>query len=270
MGLLKILKDKCVKCGICAQVCPSDVLVMDEDGPRALFPHACMACGHCVAVCPHGALDNEKSPLSNQVPLEDSVGPDAKTAEYFLRSRRSTRCYKDQAVSKEEVAKLLDVARFAPSGCNSQSLSYLVIQNPETLKKITQAVINWLEEETKKPNSVFAPFAGMVKYYHQTGKDVILRGAPALILALSPKNFPMGHDNAHFSLAYAELYAPSLGLGTCWAGFVEICLANKYGPILELLNLPEGKEAMGAIMLGYPKYTYHRLVERNPLEVAWA
>jgi hypothetical protein len=55
----------------------------------------------------------------------------------------------------------------------------------------------------------------MSDHYHKTAEDVILRNAPSFILALSDKNFTHGRDNTNFTLAYAELFAPSLALGTC-------------------------------------------------------
>jgi hypothetical protein len=35
------------------------------------------------------------------------------------------------------------------------------------------------------------------------------------------------------------------------------------------LNLPENMHVTGGLMVGYPKYTYRRLVDRNPLQVTW-
>jgi nitroreductase len=85
----------------------------------------------------------------------------------------------------------------------------------------------------------------------QTGQDVVLRNAPCLVVATTDKSFqPNGRDNTHFSLAYAELYAPSIGLGTCWAGFFEACATAGYQPLLNLLNLPENMSVTGGIMVG--------------------
>jgi nitroreductase len=74
---------------------------------------------------------------------------------------------------------------------------------------------------------------------------------------------------AIFSLAYAELYAPSIGLGTCGAGFFEVCAAAEYQPLLNLLNLPENMSVTGGIMVGYPQFTHKRMVDRNPLQITW-
>ena len=60
--------------------------------------------------------------------------------------------------------------------------------------------------------------------YSEQGLDNILRDAPHLILAMAQKDFVRGRENSVFSLAYLELFAPSLGLGSCWAGIVEMCI----------------------------------------------
>lgn len=39
--------------------------------------------------------------------------------------------------------------------------------------------------------------------------------------------------------------------------------------MVELFNIPKGKKITGSVMVGYPKYNYSRLVDRNPLEVSF-
>lgn len=45
-----------------------------------------------------------------------------------------------------------------------------------------------------------------------------------------------------------------------------MCLFDKYQPLLDLFNIPEGKEITGVVMVGYPLYSYQRLADRNPLD----
>jgi len=268
MSFLQVEQEKCICCGICSDVCPVKMIGMESQGPKAIGEH-CIACGHCVAVCPTGALDNEKAPLANQLPLEKMPVLDADTAARFLRSRRSIRNYKETQVPREKIRQLLDIARLAPTGSNSQGISYYVFDRAETLRKVVAAVIQWMEEEVKKASAWAPYFTGIIDSYHKNGYDGILRGAPCLVVAATPKDFFLrGRDNTHFSLAYAELYAPSIGLGSCWAGFFEICATN-YPPLMDVLGLPEDMAVTGALMVGYPKYTYKRLVDRNPLQVTW-
>jgi nitroreductase/NAD-dependent dihydropyrimidine dehydrogenase PreA subunit len=269
MNLLKVNQEKCIRCGICIDVCPTYAIGMGEEGPETVGPR-CIACGHCVAVCPQEALDNLKAPLANQQPQEKTPVLDADTAARFLRSRRSIRCYKQDAVPREKILQLLNIARLAPSGGNSQGVAYHVITDRDTLHKITTATVNWMEEQMQKGSAWAAYFSGIVETHRKTGQDVILRDAPALIVATSPKSLlHRGRDNTHFSLAYAELYAPTIGLGTCWAGFFEGCASANYQPLTDLIKLPQDMAVTGGILVGYPKYTYKRLVDRNPLQVTW-
>jgi len=269
MDLIQVNQETCIGCGLCVDVCPTRVIQMSNQLPQAVG-QSCIACGHCVAVCPQAALDHFKAPLAKQVALETTPVLDADTAARFLRARRSIRRYKQEAVSREKILQLLDIARLAPTGGNSQGVAYHVIDNLDTLKKITVAVVNWMEEEIQK-KSPWAPYyISSVDHYHKTGQDIILRGAPCLVVGIAAKAFgPRGRDNTHFSLAYAELYAPSIGLGTCWAGFFEACATVPYQPLLDLLDLPKGMVVTGGLMVGHPQYTYKRLVDRNPLQVTW-
>ncbi len=272
MGELSILKvdpDKCTKCGLCSEVCPPGIIAQSEKGPEMTLSERCIACGHCVAICPTAALDNEKNPLANQVPLDKFPVIDADTAYKFLRSRRSVRCYKKEPVAHETILQLLDIARFAETAGNSQGLSYQVIDDPDTLKKIIKVTVDYLDECYKAGYPWAQRYGRYVDMYRETGKDTILRGAPTLILALADENLRTGWDNARTALAYVELYAAAMGLGTVWGGYVELCGSAKYQPFLELINLPAGKKVCGALMVGYPKYTYKRLVDRNTLQVTW-
>ncbi|EKQ57202.1 MULTISPECIES: nitroreductase family protein [unclassified Clostridium] len=273
MNLIKVDSAKCTKCGSCAKVCPTGVIAMDEQGPKVVSQF-CIACGHCVAICKSAALDNVKTPLVNQVKLEKVPVLDEDTAAIFLRSRRSVREFKKKSVPREKISQLLDIARFAPTSGNSQGVSYHVIDNPDTLRSITSVSIDWLEEALKAPpyagSPYEAPFAAHIANYRQNGEDVVLRDAPCLVIPMVDKNsLPIGRDNTHFSLAYAELYATSMGLGTCITGFFNACAASGYKPLLDILNLPENMQVTGGLMVGYPKYTYQRLVDRNSLQVTW-
>jgi len=269
LSILKVDQTKCTKCRMCIEVCPAKIIVMGENVPEITIEERCIACGHCVAVCSQAALDNEKNPLAKQVPIETFPVLDPSTAARFLRSRHSVRCYKREPVKHETMLKLLDMARFAETAGNSQGLSYLVMDDPEILQKIIAVTVDWMEEQYLGGHSWAARYGRYISVYRETGQDVILRSAPTVVFALAAEELRTGWDNARYSLAYAEIYATTLGLGTVWGGFVELCATAKYQPLLELLPIPQGKKVCGAIMAGYPKYTYKRLVERNPLEVIW-
>ena len=272
LDLIRVDQSKCTQCGRCAEVCPTGVIGIGEHGPKVINQF-CIACGHCVAVCPFEALDNVRTPFANQMPLEKVPVFDENTAALFLRSRRSVREYQKKPVPREKIQQLLGIARLAPTSGNSQGVAFHVVDDRDTLRRITAVTIDWLEEALQSPpyaGSPFeAPFAAHIANYRQNGHDVVLRDAPCLVIPIGDKNFPFGRDNTFFSLAYAELYAPSMGLGTCITGFFNACAASGYQPLLTSLNLPDNMQVTGGLMVGYPKYIYRRLVDRNPLQITW-
>ncbi|MBV4418448.1 nitroreductase family protein [Clostridium tyrobutyricum] len=265
MELIKVDKNLCTRCKLCIEVCPSSVIDINKDGPYALNPDSCIACGQCTAVCPNKAIDNMKSPLSKQIPIKNFPVITSQTAEKFLRSRRSIRCYKETPVPKETLLKLVDIARFAPTASNTQGLSYIIVYDKKILEKATKIIVQWMESQLENPYHYSFPHH--VKNYRENGNDTILRNAPHLILAIAPHDFKNGRENTISSLSYVELFATALGLGSCWAGLFEMCVFANYSPLLNLFNIPEGKVITGAIMVGYPKYKYKRLVDRNPISI---
>ena len=105
-----------------------------------------MSCGQCVAICPVGALDNKYTPLEKQRPVTMPV-LDSATAYEFLRMRRSVRNFKPQAPTDEEITRMLDVARYAPTAGNSQGMYYIVIRDKEQIRAIADTVAEWMEAE---------------------------------------------------------------------------------------------------------------------------
>ncbi|QLY78952.1 nitroreductase family protein [Clostridium intestinale] len=258
MNLITVNQEKCIKCGLCVNECPEHILKLKKNGPEEAFSEKCIACGHCVAICPREAIDNIKTPLSKQVSSKKFPKLTQEEAENFLRSRRSIRSYKETPVPKEKLIDLVNIAHYAPSGHNLQNISYFIIDDRKMLDKAVELVI----EEFEK-NNVSSEFT---KPYREEGIDTILRGASSLILAISDSNFPRGRENSIISLSYLELYAPTLGLGSCWAGMFERVAMKEDSQLLKLFNIPLSKKITGAVMVGYPKYIYPRLVDKNPLE----
>ncbi len=267
MNLLIVEEKKCTKCGLCANVCPIDVIDVKEKGPE-IISKVCANCGHCVAVCPEGALSHKNSPFSKQVKIDQFPVINEKQAALFMRSRKSIRCFKEKEVPKTELLQLLDIARFAPTGGNSQGISFLVISDKENIKKMADATAIWMEKQIKAKEPMAGYYLPIIKVYKK-GKDNILRNASHIIFAVCNKKLSLGRQNAISMFTYAELFANTIGLGSCWAGFLENCAMANYSPLTELLELNEDQKVVAALMVGYPQYKYPRLVDRNALEVKW-
>ena len=51
-------EEKCIHCGVCAAVCPTEALYIDRESFEVKFnPEKCSACGFCVAVCVTKAME---------------------------------------------------------------------------------------------------------------------------------------------------------------------------------------------------------------------
>lgn len=265
VNLITVDYENCTKCGKCVNECPSDVLTLKTDGPDVVLAQNCIACGHCVAVCPNRAIDNMRSPLDMQVEIAELNNFSTEEAEFFLRSRRSIRSYEKEPVSREKLLKLVQIANYAPTGSNTQGISYLIVDDREILKKASDITADYLENSPSVRPALRKILTPLIEKYHETGEDSILRGAPVLVVATAAKNFTQGRINSISCLTYLELFAPYLDLGSCWAGLFEHCALNENSPMLKLLGISDDKLITGAVMVGYPKYQYQRLVERNPL-----
>ncbi|MBQ8418384.1 MAG: nitroreductase family protein [Phascolarctobacterium sp.] len=239
---------------------------MGAEGPECNFDRGCMSCGHCVALCPVGALDNKYTPLEKQRPVTKPM-LDAETAYEFMRMRRSVRAFKPVAPSEEDLTKLLDITRYAPTAGNSQGMYYVVVRDAEKIRAIADAVADWMEEEIEAGSENKRYFMTVLRAYRERGQDIIARKAPCLVFALARRLNTTGVSNAEQSWAYAELFAPTIGLGTTIAGFIQTCGIAGYKPLLDLIDLPPKHKVVGCMMVGYPKYKFRRMPERQHLKV---
>ena len=273
MGLFVVDESKCARDGLCAAVCPQAIITMKGEGavpkPRKRAAGHCISCGHCVAVCPNGALSHRDMSPDQCPPIREELLLDADQAEHFLRSRRSIRNYKDEIVDKETIARLIDIARYGPSGHNTQPVKWLVVHEREALRQMVGMVIDWMRDMLKNQREVAKGLhMDIIVGAYKFGFDAVCRGAPHIIVAHAPRDAMPAPAACTIALAYLDLAAPALGLGTCWGGYF-MAAANQWEPLKEALALPNEDVVYGAVMVGYPKFKYRRLPVRNRPEVTW-
>ncbi len=273
MGLLAVDESKCKKDGICVAECPRRVIELaGESGFPAIAPSReayCMRCGHCVAVCPHGAASVDGVPAEACPKIDRELVPSWEPTVQFLRSRRSIRVYQEREVDRGTLQKLIETARYAPTASNSQTIRWTVVSGREKLAKLSSLTIEWMRGViAAKPDSAPAGYFRPLVAGWDGGYDGILRNASTLVAASAPPEASNGLVDCTIALTYLELAALPLGLGTCWAGLLQAALLNAPGA-REALGLPPGHVAHYPMMVGYPKYRYHRLPERREPPIAW-
>ena len=61
--------------------------------------------------------------------------------EEMLLKRESCRSYLDKAVAKEDLIKIAEAGRLSPSGCNAQPWKFMIVNEPEALEKLRDALV---------------------------------------------------------------------------------------------------------------------------------
>lgn len=273
MSILKVDKDKCCRDGACISVCPVRIIDVDSGSgfPKPVEGHErlCINCGHCVAVCPTKAISLQSMPAEKCESLTKDWRVSPEKLSQFLKGRRSIRNYKKDPVDRAVIERLIDTARYAPTGINRQPVSWAVVHDAEKMKELSRLVIEWMKVLVNSGSQLAASLRmeSSIRSY-EGGGDPIMRGAPHLIVAYSLKEDMTAPQACTIAITYMEIMAASMGLGACWAGYVQMAI-NMSSDIKKFLGMSRKTDAFGALMLGYPKYEYRRIPMRNEAHVIW-
>lgn len=159
----------------------------------------------------------------------------------LAKERYSCRYFSDKKVEQEKINKILEAARLAPTGRNSQSQRILVLTDETELNKLS----------------------GCTSYGWN---------APLVMIICYDKNecwhrdidaFDGGAQDICIVTTHMMLEVTDLGLGSTWVGAFDPFKAR------ELYNIPENLEVAAILPIGYPSETAHpsRLHnDRKPVE----
>jgi len=167
----------------------------------------------------------------------------------LVKKRKSIRSYSDKKVDRKLIDKCLETARIAPSACNSQPWSFIVIDNKETIEKIVKESCSGLYSLNKFIKT--APVIIVIV----TEKSKIAARLGGQIRSVEYNLIDIGIVGDHLTLQAAEL-----GLGTCWLGWF-----NAKG-LKKALNLPDEQKIDIMLSLGYPDTTPPKQKTRKSLD----
>jgi len=146
-----------------------------------------------------------------------------------IRGRRSVRAYTIEEVSEEEVKKLIEAARWAPSAGNIQPWEFVIVTNAETKRRLAIAAL------------------------HQT----FIEEAPVVIVVcadVARSSWGYGSRGANLyclqdTAAATEnilLAAQALELATCWVG------AFHEDEVAKVVNTPRNVRPVAIVPVGRP------------------
>jgi nitroreductase len=214
--------------------------------------------------------------------------------EESIFKRRSVRWYKSDQVPEHLVRRILEAGRFAPSAGNSQPWKFIVIRD--------KAILEEMERDVQRTCKIFRFFLdwrnrglmGKIAWIYSQifirilphelhpiplgaifliaeGKLKLFHGAPTVIMILKDKR---GVSNPDLDCGICGqnmvLTAQSLGLSTCWIGFVS-ALMKSYVRFkwLKCLHISYPYQLVEGITVGFAKGNPNNMVERELHEIAW-
>lgn len=145
-------------------------------------------------------------------------------------TRRSTRSFTNQKISKEDLDLILKAGISAPSGMNRQSWQFTVIRKQEGIQKLASAVQKAADRSPE---------------YNFYAPDVI-------VLVSNDRDNVNGLADAACAMQNMFLMAHSLGIGSCWINQLRlICDEPQIRELLDGYGIPANHIVWGIADFGY-------------------
>jgi nitroreductase len=177
-----------------------------------------------------------------------------------IKKRRSIRRFKPDPIPDDKIRLLLESARLAPSGTNTQPWRFIVVKDDKTKKKLQEAAHN--QRHVRRAPVIIACCADLsaFKEFSKRVDELINSGAlPERTRDVFIPYLEKGMDtvkkqdlitaavaNVSIAVEHMVLQAVELGLGTCWVRWYD---DNK---VKEILNIPDFVEVIALLPVGVP------------------
>lgn len=266
----------CTRCLKCVNDCPANAITIETGA----ISKNCIHCGHCIAICPEMTVFPDKGEI---VPLR----PNPVTEQNFSTlsaGLRSCRNYQSMEIPEEVLKQLVANLRHAPSASNARQLQIAIVRTPEKIQ-----LLNNLTEESLIAlfSFVTSPFISpFIKLFspkldlqrltrykksfekkRKENNSMICHHAPAVLIFHGPvSKAGMLEADANIWATYTSLYAHTMGLATCFIGFI-VKAFGKTGKHNHHFGIPPTNRIYAALLVGYPKVKYKQECSRESPEV---
>lgn len=182
------------------------------------------------------------------------------TTKEAIELRRSIRKYKTKDVSDEIIYELIDSARLAPSGCNSQPWRFKIVRDAETKKQLEVAAHN--QKFVSDAPVVLVCCLDVKGYLDGTvsglqdleANNVIDKQIYATLIEHAADSRKQRAEdvisrtsfNVAIAIEHIVLRALDFGLGTCWVRLVDGRQVRK------IFDWDENISVIALLPIGYP------------------
>jgi nitroreductase len=193
-----------------------------------------------------------------------------------ILDRRSIREFTSEPVSDEDLNKILEAGRQAPSGENAQPWRFIVVRDEakrkylaalsgggsgrrftaEFVTKQMQERFASLQDEAKKKAAFEKLTSGQVSAF--------VGDAPVILAICGKKDVWDTPYDTSAAIENMLLMITALGLGACWVIAPCIDIRDEL-QVKQVLGMPEGYKAISLISVGHPSRP-HRPRPRIPIE----
>lgn len=180
-----------------------------------------------------------------------------------VRRRRSIRSFKPIPVPDEMILEMLEAARLAPSGSNSQPWRFVVVTDPEEKRELRKLCFNQaFIEEAGVDFVICADLSAYSKESYRKRRQETIDAGLVLASTVDESVYQRYIDsfssdvtqqitpataNTYIAAEHIVLMATALGLGSCWVGGI-----SSYKAIRDMLGIPRGIMVLGLVAVGYP------------------
>ncbi|MFH2028599.1 MAG: nitroreductase family protein [Nanoarchaeota archaeon] len=148
-----------------------------------------------------------------------------------IKKRRSIRKFKDKKISNELIEKMIDAARWAPSGMNAQPWQFIAIKDKDNLKQVREMYTYGRE---------------YLKIYAQ---DTSFVENGIIILVLASKATPWAKSDCYLAIQNILLAATDLGLGSLLMGAMMV--PENLSKLMAMCKIDPNYEVLMPIAIGY-------------------
>jgi ferredoxin len=270
MPIIKL--DHCIKCLKCVNDCPSNAIDIEVGSIDA----TCIHCGHCVAICPESTLFPDIGEIKKLQP--EAISPE--DLEHLAARVRTCRSYLAKEVDTATIEQIVENMKQYPSASNSRPVEIMHVKSEEMVQKLNDNVATKLIETLglitspivravlkivapKVDTSALNSYKKSFKAKHIPGASLVCHHAPSVMIFHAPvSKFGMAAADAYIWATYTTIYAQTLGLGTCFNGFIVKGM-ERSKTMRKEFGIPANHQVYAALLLGYPKVKYVNEVGRT-------
>jgi nitroreductase/NAD-dependent dihydropyrimidine dehydrogenase PreA subunit len=289
---ITIQRETCNACGLCAQVCPNQIIKKTDSASLSFRQDRlplCFRCGQCMAVCPTQSIVVEGLSYARDF-FELPQTPCAQSFFDLIARRRAVRNFEDRPVPRDLLEKIVEAISFAPPGFPPIKTEVVVVQDTAVIRQALPHMIDLYDlllRAMQHPiKRLFVRHSAGAETFHtlethlvpllitrlpelkQGTEDTLTRGAPAMIVFHAHRAAENYKADAYIALTYGFLAAHALGLGGSAMDIIPPAI-EKSRELRKLFLIPETNQVVAAMILGYPKYRYQRGIKRSLKSVQW-